>query len=179
MFLKNAIPCVSCIETNNKENEFNTIFNYNDTNTEDYLREQAKVDIGCEKLVQGIVDKYTSGLVLNDWHVLLSHPGCQEQIPHTDLDPVCLKDQEDTDISCGVLVGIEDDSYLKVWPGCIRGKKRPQVQPQYLTYNRGDIIIFRGDLVHAGCAYKKKNQRIHCYADNKSLKRRSNKTYPA
>lgn len=43
--------------------------------------------------------------------------------------------------------------------------------------NPGDIIIFRGDLIHAGSEYDyDDNLRIHCYYDTK-IPIKHNKTY--
>lgn len=31
--------------------------------------------------------------------------------------------------------------------------------------NRGDVVVFRGDLVHAGAAYEELNHRVHCFLE--------------
>ena len=34
-----------------------------------------------------------------------------------------------------------------------------------LTLNCGDMLVFRGDLVHAGAAFDQLNVRLHAYLD--------------
>lgn len=34
-----------------------------------------------------------------------------------------------------------------------------------ISMNQGDLLLFRGDLVHGGAAYDQANYRIHCFLD--------------
>lgn len=34
-----------------------------------------------------------------------------------------------------------------------------------LKFGRGDVVVMRGDAVHAGAAYRKHNVWLHAYAD--------------
>lgn len=36
---------------------------------------------------------------------------------------------------------------------------------QKVNLNKGDILLFRGDLVHSGSGYDDFNHRLHCYMD--------------
>jgi len=45
-----------------------------------------------------------------------------------------------------------------------------------LTLNAGDMLIFRGDLVHGGAAFDKLNVRVHFYLDVPGEERTSNTT---
>ena len=45
--------------------------------------------------------------------------------------------------------------------------------------NAGDVFVFRGDLLHAGGEYVKRNIRVHCYVDSPCApkKRDKKRTY--
>lgn len=43
--------------------------------------------------------------------------------------------------------------------------------------SRGDILVFRGDVLHAGAAYEKENTRVHTYLDVPNVKRARNRTW--
>ena len=40
-----------------------------------------------------------------------------------------------------------------------------------------DVLVFRGDVVHAGSWYEQENLRIHAYVDVEGASRRANVTY--
>jgi hypothetical protein len=46
-----------------------------------------------------------------------------------------------------------------------------------LNLNKGDILIFRADLVHAGSDYDELNIRLHTYLDSPDVQRDNNRTY--
>ena len=41
----------------------------------------------------------------------------------------------------------------------------------------GDVLVFDGDVVHAGAAYRAPNTRVHVYLDVPSVKREHDRTY--
>jgi hypothetical protein len=43
--------------------------------------------------------------------------------------------------------------------------------------NRGDLVLFRGDLVHAGAAMQRFNFRIHMFLDVVGVRRHKGVTY--
>jgi|LakMenEpi03Aug12_release.lakeMendotaPanAssembly.Ray.scaffolds.fasta_scaffold5816299_1 hypothetical protein len=51
------------------------------------------------------------------------------------------------------------------------------IKKEIKKLNKGDIFIFRGDLVHAGSSYKKSNIRLHCFLDSSLVHRDSNRTW--
>ena len=107
----------------------------------------------------GFLDDRTVGTTV----VLHSTDNCLMQQWHTDFDPVSTKKAETKPL--GVLLALENDTYFNVYK-----KKR-------ITMEKGDLLIFDGDTVHAGAAYTKNNTRIHMYLDSKFVKRQYNKTY--
>jgi len=123
------------------------------TPTTSFLRalEDALVQRGCMR------GRYVGGAV-----VLHSEPGCRRQQWHTDYDPDALvglrrKPQ-------GLLVALQAGTTF--------------VTPD-ATYELapGDAVLFDGDVVHAGGAYRHANTRVHLYLDVEGVERQLNKTW--
>jgi hypothetical protein len=106
--------------------------------------------------------------------VLLSEAGCAPQRCHTDYAPDNLNDAagNDEDMPLACLVVLMDGTCFDVWPGAIRfdsGIKRYHMR---LSLNAGDVLIFRGDLAHAGADFPEAaNVRVHVYMDPVGLVR--------
>ena len=64
------------------------------------------------------------------------------------------------DAHLSMLVSLQDNTKLVVYPFDKGGEEVP------LTLNAGDIVIFRGDLVHTGAAYDACNLSLHLYIDS-------------
>tara|TARA_B100000945_G_C20319966_1_gene567157 strand:- start:358 stop:942 length:585 start_codon:yes stop_codon:yes gene_type:complete len=95
--------------------------------------------------------------------ILHSTKNCKKQQWHTDYDPdACQKSKVKP---LGVLFALQNNTYLNVY-----NKGR-------ICLNKGEVLIFDGDLIHAGSAYKCENTRIHMYLDSEEFKRVRNKTY--
>jgi len=93
--------------------------------------------------------------VLNKVVVLWSEPGCQKQRMHADwsinLDNFKLK-------PVGILFAVDNNAMLHVKPP--DGGK-----DIILTFDQGEAVVFHGDTVHAGAAYKERHVRLHIYGD--------------
>lgn len=115
--------------------------------------------------------------------LLRSEAGCEDQMPHCDYEQntrFALIDDEH--IPLGVVLAIEPGTKLHVWPSSIRHPSRDTTPPQPICRQTihidvGDILIFRGDLTHAGASYKSTNYRIHIYVDSPTVKRTRNRTH--
>lgn len=106
---------------------------------------------------------YLDNRTLADAVVLRSLTGCQRQQWHTDFDPrTC---QSAATMPLGILLALQDDTYFHV------------LDEEVFTMERGDVLIFSGDTVHAGAAYEKTNVRIHMYMDSNDVRRTKNTTY--
>lgn len=128
-----------------------------------------------------------------DFVALRSDEGCAEQPAHIDYLPkdfgVVVKETE-TDISgyisdermpLACVLCLEEETTLDVWPWAF-GKhfwdnRNSRFWFEKLELSPGDMIIFRGDLVHGGSAYDVANLRLHCYLDHKDTKRTPNRTF--
>ena len=96
---------------------------------------------------------------------LYSSAGCEQQPWHVDFDPMCkkrkggerqcIRDLRDSQKPKGVFWAIEEGTRLMV--------VGPEGESVEVHLERGDVLIFDGDLVHAGAAYEKSNVRVHVY----------------
>lgn len=129
---------------------------------------------------------WSHGRTLSPWALLRSLPGCQRQAAHADYVPSAqLVAAADDDMPLAVLVALQNGTTLDVWPRSIRliGADAQQVREHACIRRRtvqldaGDVLAFRGDLVHAGSAYDTENVRLHVYLDTTSVPRQPNRTW--
>jgi hypothetical protein len=166
-----------------------TIFNHNDKKKNDRKRKQISFrpnNIPLKRWYTHMTDflkEQYPNLYAYDWVVIKSHDKCQEQAPHSDFEPSKeLKAVADEFMPLGVLIAIQPDTRLKVWKGSIElitGKKKcdEEITGSYVTMNPGDMCVFRGDVIHAGCGYETENYRLHVYLDSPKVARTLNRTY--
>ena len=120
---------------------------------------------------------------VEDFVLLRSLPGCKRHAAHTDYIPDrSLLQCEPRKLPLLVLVALEDQTKLVVWPGSHkvvqgRGRALQPIEPKTILLTRGDALVFRADLVHAGAEYETENLRIHCYIDSDLVKRNPNRTW--
>lgn len=179
-----------------------SIFNHNGTAPDnDHLRTQAYVstpsdyDIGGVDALFSRRDLFASELRRSPFVALHAAPGCQAQHAHADYPPT-----GDAARARGVLLALEPQTTLDVWPrSChldlelqdsatvVRGIRDGSsvadfpcafpLRRHQVHLSAGDVVVFRGDLVHAGSAYARSNVRMHCYMDAPGVARPENKTW--
>jgi len=127
----------------------------------------------------------------NNMVVLTSIEGCKAQLPHCDYEPTAqFANTADEDIPLGCLIALESNTKLLVWPKSIRlAYMNNYIRSEHIenmggpiksvdiSLNPGDILVFRGDLVHAGAEYTSKNNRVHLYLDSSVVDRSDNTTW--
>ena len=144
------------------------------------------IHIFINNLYTFIRDNITTCLIPSKFVILKSLHGCQQQSAHTDYIPA--PDLESVIVSGEnipllMIVSLMDNTKLYVWKKSIglifekNIKEIATIKPTVLTLNKGDILIFRADLIHAGSDYNEENIRLHTYLDNSSVHRDANKTY--
>lgn len=143
----------------------------------DGLRKQMPLEIHRHPFVARIVELLKVQFPRhrpNSPVVLFSETGCAPQRCHTDYHPDNLKRiKYDSDMPLACVVALMDGTVFDVWPGAIRFDSRIKRRHLQLTLNAGDVLIFRGDLVHAGAAFPMTaNARIHVYLDPVGLRRK-------
>ncbi len=118
---------------------------------------------------------------------ILSLPGCTEQPPHCDHNPLLFAVNAYPNVPLGLLLCLERvGTRLVVWEGShmkaryMMRRKKPvsDEQRKVIRLQIGDILIFRGDLVHSGAAFTAENVRVHCYLDHDNVVRDENTTFP-
>ena len=116
------------------------------------------------RIRRAIVKKFGSGSSAPGTMVLLrSEPGCARQRWHTDYPAPAVRDLARPPFGC--LTALMPNTTLDIWPN------------QVIKLDPGDMVFFRGDVVHAGSAYEQLNVRVHTYIESPELKRRPNRTY--
>ncbi|KAE9051156.1 hypothetical protein PR001_g1718 [Phytophthora rubi] len=111
------------------------------------------------------------------WHALQSLPGGGDQhvhkvFPTFETARAILKKGM---VPASVIVALMDDTQLHVYPGCF-GATVEQSKRRTLQLNAGEVIVFRGDLVHAGAKHTSLNVRLHCYIQVKGIKQKPDST---
>ena len=104
---------------------------------------------------------------------LMTKSMCKAQIEHTDYSPKTLVGATDETMPLASLCALMDDTLFDVWPGAIRFDRTRSYKSMQIRLNKGDVLIFRGDLVHAGaaCLGEMENVRIHAYLDVAGIQR--------
>ena len=123
-------------------------------------------------------------LIPNDMVVLKSVNGCEKQIAHCDYEQdldfgMC----PDDNIPLGCLICIMEGTTLDVWEKshrlpCLGPKLTKNIDPRTtIELEVGEMLVFRGDLVHAGSSYQSDNYRVHLFLDSGKVKRYKNRTW--
>lgn len=167
------------------------IFNYNiEATSSDRKRRQIDMPAAlCRRLRERLTEAVGYGAAdsrtATDFVILESLRGCQRQAAHVDYvpDDALLETTDDT-VPLLAVVALQDGTMLDVWPGSHRLVRRrrltrhtPHVRREIVELDAGDVIVFRGDLIHAGSAYTSHNLRLHAYIDHPLVPRPPNKTW--
>ena len=163
------------------------IFNYNtETNRNDRRRRQVNMPVALSRGLADRLDTLVGRVAAaNDFVILESRPGCQIQAAHTDYVPDdSLRSVTDDTMPLLAVIALQPATTLEVWPASHRLARRtrltrvtPKIARHTVTLDAGDVIIFRGDLVHAGSPYAARNIRIHAYIDHPTVPRPPNRTW--
>lgn len=129
-----------------------------------------------------IINTYISDqLKITDWVVLQSKSGCTKQLPHCDyIQNDEFLNCDNDNVPCSVIVALMDNTTINVFSNSIKLdtiNKNVKLKEEKLILSKGDIFIFRGDLVHAGSAYNDNNIRLHAYLDSNIVHRTKNRTF--
>ena len=95
-----------------------------------------------------------------------SRKGCLQQGWHTDYDPTAVAQRRRKPRSA--ILALEAGARLWVVVNGVAVEVQLEV---------GDILLFDGDVVHAGAAYAKANTRLHVYLDVRGVEHEANGTF--
>lgn len=151
-----------------------TIFNYQQGKLDDEKRKQCNLDCRYKwvksmmKAIQTAILPHTTLKVTRPC-IITSDARCQQQHWHTDYDPKECGLPDDS-APLGLILAFESGTTLDIQP-------KESKTPIRLAIPVGDILLFRGDLIHAGSPYKKRNSRLHMYVEDAAFRRALNRTY--
>jgi hypothetical protein len=81
-------------------------------------------------------------------------------------DDAWLTGLADEDVPLSVLLAVEKNTRLWVWPdGCPAGGQPGNDGAELVRLSVGQMLVWRGDLVHAGAGYARQHTRVHAYCD--------------
>lgn len=183
-------------ETIKRSEDADAIFNHNEkTPRNDHKQRQCKLTANkssknmkefMQRLNGFLSDNVSKVLTPAPWFVIHSRPNCQDQAAHCDYVPnPSLGTVPDERMPLAALVSMMPGTTLNVWPKSIRlstlnealVEQIPSIKCRVVKLNAGDMIVFRGDLVHAGSSYKKDNYRLHTFLDSDAVERKPNSTW--
>jgi hypothetical protein len=153
----------------------------------DYRRKQVSISEGLPYVHQltYLTHKMFPHLFLQDPVLILSDKGCLEQTPHCDYDPSTFSGHDQSgSVPYGAILALQDETRFVVWAGshlCARATTSrilSKCEKRILLLNKGDVLFFRGDLIHAGASYTEENIRLHAYLDHHAVTRHPDRTYP-
>ena len=107
------------------------------------------------------------GRTAKEFRALHSQPGCRKQKLHYDYPPdECRSEGKGPGFRkpCSVILALQDGARLLVWDAATRN------QIPVVLY-AGDVLVFDGDVGHAGADYYVSNTRVHVYLDVPGIER--------
>jgi hypothetical protein len=147
---------------------------FNNKGQNDRLRLQVKIEPPSEhvELYRHVMETISPKLFMGQSSVIKSKPGCSQQFWHTDYPPKIV-----------AVLPPEDRPYSLMVALSPYGADLPIIdaegEQRVLHIDRGDGLLFAGDLVHAGASYKETNLRFHVYFDTPSFERPRDIVWPA
>jgi len=171
---KNALKLPDIIFEYIVDQKKNSYVIFNDESNDEKRRQfdfKCKIGKHISKKLQNFIEK--KGFrekKVNDLVIIHSTELCKRQQLHYDYDLQRLRSLDDKDYPFGMLIGVQNNSRFIVYNELIQKK-------QTIHFNKGDIVMFRGDIRHAGAEYYSNNTRLHAYVDSMEYKREKNQTY--
>jgi hypothetical protein len=174
------------------------IFNHNENNKRtDNKRLQCNLAFHQEymkdfmgKIEMFITKNISTKLTPNNWVVLKSLTGCKNQASHSDYVPDeefidALSTESEDMIPLLVIISLMSNTKLHVWEKSVKlitfpENKLTEINPincKVVSLDKGDVLVFRADLIHAGSDYAEENVRLHVYLDSPVIHRAPNKTW--
>jgi ectoine hydroxylase-related dioxygenase (phytanoyl-CoA dioxygenase family) len=175
------------LRVSQKKLRFKPIFNHDQFDRHDYndnlrkqsgnLANQVTKSATFSNFVtkmQALVHQNLPLLKCHDFVAIQSLPGCREQPMHRDYDisSSAFDNLTYSAYPCAAIIALQDGTRLPTWPILEDGS----VVRYVVELNEGDMLWFRGDLLHAGAEYEATNERIHVFLDSPRVKRTLNTT---
>ena len=191
ILLKNIIPIMED-DIKYIENQINLshVFVFNqDWENNDKKRLQTELDEHNLSFITNLNDMVNSinpALHKSNWVILKSQPGCHKQMSHLDYVPTpafneVINGDDKSKIPLLVLVSLMENTYLDIWENSIElmngSYDGEPVKSTKMLLGKGDVLVFRSDVIHAGSEYQHENIRLHCYLDSPFINRENDTTF--
>jgi hypothetical protein len=142
---------------------------------------RAQVDLSIENVeaaraLHGVVSRERElvGRTAREWRALNSKPGCKEQGMHFDYNPDLVEGRETPHCPkrkpASACLALQDGARMIV-------VDRELQQRVTVVLSAGDVLVFDGDVEHAGARYCTSNTRVHVYLDVADVPREDNHTW--
>lgn len=106
--------------------------------------------------------------LLRNWVAVKSMPGGDEQDAYRDFPSCEIKTARQKNRIQGILiVGLMRKTRLVLYEACFT--EADPTKRKVIEFDAGDIVILRGDLVHAGASYPVVNLQLHCVLQVKGV----------
>jgi hypothetical protein len=115
----------------------------------------------------------TAGRRLHEFNAIRSMPACQKQDRHWDYDPVRVRydgGRHRRVKPCSAILGLEPGARLYVYDPALK-------RDVTVLIPVGAILLFEGDVAHAGACYATPNTRVHVYLDVPGVRRETDVTW--
>lgn len=187
--LKKVVPIFNTPENDYKRQQ---VVVYDQTDKNDPFPKQARIPKQLQTWLKRVIDKVHAELStraqshhhVSEVTVLRSEPGCRAQMAHCDYVPTpALIGTTDATVPLLLLVALQDNTTFDVWPQSHRLVRRAYYHAKKpigrsrIVLDKGDAVLFRGDLVHAGSDFETSNTRVHFFLDSSAVKRPKDQTW--
>ena len=191
IIIKNIIS-INTDDITNLEKQINTnkIYIFNDHwDNNDKTRYQTVLNedsISFIPQLNKIINSINPLLQKSNWVIIKSEIGCKKQMAHLDYVPTpefnkIVNGFDKNRIPLLVLTSLMDNTYIHIWDksiDIINGSYTGEpISSSKILLNKGDVIVFRSDVIHGGSEYDTENIRLHCYLDSPDLCREDDTTF--
>ena len=160
-----------------KHNE--VIFNDGDKKRRQYVLEPELLSDPVITRTTDFVQHINPNVYADTYASIDSAPGNIRQPAHMDFPPADVVDVENQKKPLLCVLALENGTTNHAWipsKQIINGCINFPIRPQMIKLNKGDLLVFTGDLIHAGSEYSVRNTRLHCYFPVHGCRRIKNET---
>ena len=173
--LENVRLSVSQLATNKWKNIFNR-------NKKRLQSKELALNFSCMAKTTKFMKTVNPDLHPRQWAVLKTEEDAMRQYAHTDYHPTRTLNLPNEQMPLLAFIPLEDDTKLYTWMPSrailTRKLTNIKVKPSVLSFNRGDLVIFRGDLIHAGAEWNGSAKYcLHCYFHHTQVPFPDNETF--
>lgn len=157
------------------------IFNGIKKNDNKRIQSTIRTNKKNKELVKGLYDfvsEINPELKPSKFVIIKSKINCEKQMAHLDYEynDELKNIENDEDVPLLVLVALMPNTSMYIWDK-ISETLSAEISPIKIELDKGDILVFRADTIHAGSDYLAENIRMHCYLDSEKINRKKNRTW--